>query len=112
LLANGDFERGVDRWFFTVDDHTPWQNWNHWVHLYFEQGWLGVLAFLLLVVYLFGRWMKQIVDADWLGAIALAAFSSFLTVGIFGYLFDTPRMALIFFLIALIFGRGLRSLLR
>ena len=107
LLANGDFTGGADRWFFTVDDHTPWQNWNHWVHLYFEQGWLGVLAFLFFVTYLFGRLVKQIIDGDWLASIALAAVSSFLAVGIFGYLFDTPRMALIYFFIALIFGRGL-----
>jgi hypothetical protein len=109
LLVNGNFEGGMDRWFFTVDDHTPWQNWNHWVHLYFEQGWLGVLAFLSFVTYLFGRLVKQIVDGNWLASIALAALSSFLTVGIFGYLFDTPRMALIFFFIALVFGRGLNA---
>ena len=107
LLANGDFEGGIDRWFFTVDDHTPWQNWNHWVHLYFEQGWLGVLAFLCFVTYMFGRLGRQIVDGNWLASFALAGTSSFLTIGIFGYLFDTPRMALIFFFIALIFGRGL-----
>jgi hypothetical protein len=109
LLANGNFERGMDRWFFTVDDHTPWQNWNHWVHLYFEQGWLGVLAFLAFVTYLFGRLVKQIVDGNWLASIALASVSSFLSVGIFGFLFDTPRMALIYFFIALIFGRGLSA---
>ena len=109
LLVNGNFEGGMDRWFFTVDDHTPWQNWNHWVHLYFEQGWLGVLAFLGFVTYLFGRLVKQIVDGNWLASIALAALSSFLAVGIFGYLFDTPRMALIYFLIALVFGRGLSA---
>jgi hypothetical protein len=109
LLANGDFERGIDRWFFTVDDHVPWQNWNHWVHLYFEQGWLGVLAFGFFVVCLFGGLVKQIVDGNWLAGIALAAVSSFLSVGIFGYVFDTPRMALIYFLIALIFGRGLSA---
>jgi hypothetical protein len=109
LLVNGGFERGVDRWFFTVDDHTPWQNWNHWGHLYFEQGWLGVLAFLFFTTYLFARLAGQILNGNWLAAITLAATSSFLTVGIFGYLFDTPRMALIYFLIALIFGRGLTA---
>jgi hypothetical protein len=109
LLTNGDFERGIDRWFFTVDDHVPWQNWNHWVHLYFEQGWLGVLAFLFFTIFLFVRLAGQIIGGNWLAAVAFAAASSFLTVGIFGYLFDTPRMALIYFLIALIFGRGLSA---
>jgi hypothetical protein len=28
-------------------------------------------------------------------------------VGIFGFLFDTPRMALLFYFIAMVFGRGL-----
>ena len=109
LIVNGDFSGGSDRWFFTVDDHTPWQNWNHWVHLYFEQGRLGVIAFLVFVSYLFCRLSRQIFDGNWLACIALAGLSSFLTVGIFGYLFDTPRMALIYFLIALIFGRGLST---
>jgi hypothetical protein len=109
VIANGDFSHGSDRWFFTVDDLAPWWNGNHWVQFYFEQGWLGVLAFLSFVTYLFGRLVKQIVDGNWLASIALAALSSFLTVGIFGYLFDTPRMALIYFLIALIFGRGLSA---
>jgi hypothetical protein len=109
LLVNGDFSRGSDRWFFTVDDHTPWQNWNHWVHLYFEQGWLGVITFLFFVSYLACRLAKQTINGNWFACISLAALSSFLTVGIFGYLFDTPRMALIYFLIALIFGRGLSA---
>jgi len=106
LLANGNFEGGMDRWFFTVDDHTPWQNWNHGVQLYFEQGWFGVMAFLFFVTYLFCRLVKQIGEGDWLASIALAGVASFLSVGIFGFLFDTPRMALIYFLIALIFARG------
>jgi hypothetical protein len=109
LLVNGSFLNGSDRWFFTVDDHTPWQNWNHWVHLFFEQGWLGVLSLLFFTAYIFGRLVKQIVQGNWFAGIALAALSSFLTVGIFGYLFDSPRMALIYFLIALIFGRGLHA---
>ena len=109
LLVNGDFQNGMNRWFFTVDDHTPWQNWNHWVHLYFEQGWFGVLAFLSFVGYLVGRLIKQIYYGNWLATIALAAVSSFLTVGVFGYLFDTPRMALIYFFLALVFGQGLSA---
>jgi hypothetical protein len=109
LLVNPDFQNGMDRWFFTVDDHTPWQNWNHWVHLYFEQGWFGVLSFLFFVSYVIGRLIRQIYYGNWLATIGLAAVSSFLTVGVFGYLFDTPRMALIYFLVALVFGQGLSA---
>jgi hypothetical protein len=109
LLANGNFSLGADRWFFTVDDHTPWQNWNHVVHLFFEQGWFGVASFLIFLGCVYARLGTQVVRGHWLAAVAVAALSSFLSVGIFGFLFDTPRMALIFFFLALVFARGLSA---
>ncbi|MSP36856.1 MAG: hypothetical protein EXR70_00005 [Deltaproteobacteria bacterium] len=107
MLVNGDFARGMDRWFFTVDDHTPWQNWNHAVHLYFEQGGLGVAAFFFFLACVFVRLGAQVMRGQWLAAVGMAALASFLSVGIFGFLFDTPRMALLFFFVALVFARGL-----
>ncbi len=109
LLVNGNFTRGADRWFFTVDDHTPWQNWNHVVHLFFEQGWFGVASFVLFLGCIYARMSAQVVHGHWLAAVAMAALSSFLSVGIFGFLFDTPRMALLFFFLALVFARGLAA---
>ena len=109
LLVNGNFTHGADRWFFTVDDHTPWQNWNHVVHLFFEQGWFGVISFLVFLICIYARLGMQVVRGQWLAAVAMAALSSFLSVGVFGFLFDTPRMALIFFFLALVFARGLAA---
>lgn len=109
LLVNGNFAGGADRWFFTVDDHTPWQNWNHAVHLFFEQGWFGVASFLIFLGCIYARLGAQVARGHWLAAVAMAALSSFLSVGIFGFLFDTPRMALIFFFLALVFARGLAA---
>ena len=106
LLINGNFAHGMDRWFFTVDDHTPWQNWNHMVHLFFEQGWFGVTSFLIFLVCIFAHLGAQVLRGQWLAAVAMAALASFLSVGIFGFLFDTPRMALLFFFLALVFARG------
>ncbi|MDD1619140.1 MAG: hypothetical protein LUQ52_06510, partial [Methylococcaceae bacterium] len=48
LLTNGDFTRGSDFWFFAAEKHNPWHIFNFWVHLIFDQGWLGVSAFFLL----------------------------------------------------------------
>jgi hypothetical protein len=109
LLINGNFARGMDRWFFTVDDHTPWQNWNHVVHLFFEQGWFGIASFLIFLVCIYAHLGAQVLRGQWLAAVAMAALSSFLSVGIFGFLFDTPRMALLFFFLALVFARGLAA---
>jgi hypothetical protein len=109
LLVNGNFAHGIDRWYFTVDDHTPWQNWNHVVHLFFEQGWFGVASFFIFLVCIFAHLGAQVLRGQWLAAVAMAALSSFLSVGIFGFLFDTPRMALIFVFLALVFARGLAA---
>ena len=106
LISNGDYSKGSDRWFFTADDHTPWQNWNHLVQLYFDQGWFGIVSFLIFTAYILGVLVWRVVKGDWIAGVSLAGLSSFLSVGIFGFMFDTPRMALIFFLIALIFASG------
>lgn len=104
LISNGDYSNGSDRWFFTADDHTPWQNWNHLVQLYFDQGWFGIISFLIFTAYILGVLVRRVVKGDWVAGVTLAGLSSFLSVGIFGFMFDTPRMALNFFLIALIFA--------
>lgn len=97
LISNGTFDRGHDRWFFTVDDLMPWQSSNHWGQIYFEQGWLGLIAFNAFVVvislYLFAR----VRHGDVFSATALAGAYGFLTVGLFGSLFDTPRLAALFY---------------
>ena len=107
LIVNGDFSRGSDRWFFTVDDHTSWQNWNHWVQIYFEQGWFGVISLGIFVLCVYSQLLKLVFAGNWLSGVALAGLSGFLIVGIFGFLFDTPRMALLFYLISLICASGL-----
>ena len=97
-LANGNFERGMDRWLPYYDfNHLPWHIKNLWLHLYFEQGALGVLAFA----------------ASWLAALALAwraagrgdvfsvgvaaALTGFVAVGTFGSPIDAPRVAWLYY---------------
>jgi len=97
LVSNGDFSSGHDRWFFTVDDLMPWQTSNHWGQIFFEQGWFGLLSFNLAVlslsVFLFLRSRR----GDLFSAAGLSGIFGFLTVGLFGSLFDTPRMAMLFY---------------
>jgi hypothetical protein len=48
-LHNGDFAEGGARWFISSDrNHLPWHAKNMVVHLLVEQGWLGLLALVLL----------------------------------------------------------------
>lgn len=98
LIANGDFSHGHDRWFFTVDNFIPWQSSNHWAQIFFEQGWFGLLAFNFLIAYALIRLLLQARQGDLFSAVLLASATGFLTVGLFGSLFDTPRMATLFYL--------------
>lgn len=100
LVRNGDFTQGQAGWFFTSDrDHLPWHIKNFYVHTYFEQGWLGVVAMGLLLLYAGGR----LAGSAWHGrvdaAVFLAALTGALLVGGFDSLFDVPKVQLLFFLL-------------
>ena len=97
LVSNGDFSRGLDRWFFTVDDLMPWQSSNHWGQIFFEQGWFGLIGFNLFIGCLLIQSISQIRRGDLFAAVAVSGAAGFLTVGLFGSLFDTPRLATLFF---------------
>jgi hypothetical protein len=100
-IDNGDFAAGIDRWFFSTDDHLAWQVKNHWAHVYFEQGMLGIFAFFLFSIYVLAYLLLRVARGNGFAGIPLASIIGFLTVGFFGFLFDTPRIALLFFLVSL-----------
>jgi hypothetical protein len=91
LLKNPDFQAGSARWFFTSDDHSTWRAENVWLHLYLEQGWLGVVAFVWLVaatlMLLAAREAVRQGPSRYVLGVAVVGF---LAVGTFGSLLDTP----------------------
>ena len=50
LLGNGSFRHGLDRWFVTSDVHLAWRVLDTPLQVAFEQGTLGILAWLALGV--------------------------------------------------------------
>jgi hypothetical protein len=104
-VANGDFENGLDHWLPYYDfSHTPWHIKNIWVHLYFEQGLLGVLAFAwALIVGLLAGWQGASRGDRFAVGVAVALLS-FVAVGTFGSPIDAPRIAwLYYFLMFVLF---------
>ncbi|MDE2276607.1 MAG: hypothetical protein KGK09_09945, partial [Burkholderiales bacterium] len=105
LVRNGSFAGGRDHWFFSSTfNHLPWHVKNLWLGLYFDQGWLGVVAFGLLLL----QALAGLARAAWRGSpgaiAALAAVVGFVLVGLFGSLFDAPRLSLLFLLVLGGFG--------
>lgn len=98
-LVNGDFQNGMDRWLAYYDfQHLPWHIKNLWVHLSFEQGWLGVAAMSLLWLYALGRALMALREGSSVGVHYLGILTAALTVGMVGAILDVPRVAFLLFL--------------
>lgn len=99
LLANGDFSRGLERWFPHYDfNHLPWHVKNLWVNVYFDQGMLGVLGLAGFLAATIFAAVKRGLQGDPWGLAVSASMASFLAVGLFGGLLDMPRIIFICYL--------------
>ena len=109
LIRNGDFAAGGDYWFFKTHSHLPWHIKNLWVEVLFEQGWFGLLSFLLLLGALVWHLARALRRGGRLAGVLLASTGGFLTVGLFGSLLDTPRIAMLFFLLVALVGTAVNA---
>jgi hypothetical protein len=97
-VANGDFEHGVDRWLPYYDfNHLPWHIKNLWLHLYFEQGALGVFAFAAAWLTGLGIAWRAAAQGEFFPVGVAAALTGFVAVGTFGSPIDAPRVAWLFY---------------
>lgn len=102
LLRNGDFTDANDYWFFSSDrHHLPWHIKSLPLNVYFDLGWLGLLAAAVLLLAtcapLLRRAGRQLNDID--AAAWLAAIVGFQLVGGFDSLIDVPRISVLFMLV-------------
>jgi hypothetical protein len=102
LLRNGDFSAGSDYWFFSTDNHLPWHYKNLFLQIYFEQGWLGLLLMLALLIYSAAMLVQRRSESDFPAPLFAAALTGFLTVGLVDSLFDFPRMGMLFYLMLML----------
>ncbi|MCC6198357.1 MAG: hypothetical protein IT518_28230 [Burkholderiales bacterium] len=103
VLANGDFSQGMAHWFFTSDRyHLPWHFKSLLGNVLFEQGWLGLAAFLVLIAFALGRLALGRASAHPLAPFLAAALAGFLVVGGFDSLLDAPRVAFLFYVLLLV----------
>lgn len=101
-LRNGDFSRLGRHWYMSTDHLWPWRTENQWLELYFDQGALGVLAFLWLTLaglILLGR---RALDGDITALGLAAALAGALAVGLFSTIFFSPRIATLFYTLLLV----------
>ena len=99
IIKNGDFSHNTDLWLFSSQKHYPWHIKNIWVHLLFDQGWLGLSVFILLFSLAIHRCCRLFPQQAIYSSILLSAFSGFLVVAWVDSPFDAPRLTLLFFLL-------------
>jgi glycopeptide antibiotics resistance protein len=105
LLVNGDFSRGLDRWFFTVDNDRPWHIWSLPTQVQFDQGWLGVAALTLFVAVGLWRAGRDAWHGDAMAGALLASSAGFLVIGTLDSLVDSPRLLMLLLLLIWFCGR-------
>lgn len=99
LLRNGNFTKGSDLWFFSVDNDKPWHTWSLPIALIFDLGWLGLLAFSFFVLVGLVRTVQSIWQGDTIAGAVMASSVGFLVIGSMGSLVDNPRMLFLFLLL-------------
>ena len=102
LLCNGDFSHGGDCWFFKTHSHLPWHIKNVWVHVLFEQGWVGLILFSAVIALALSRLARAGWQGHRLAWAWLASLSGLLAVGMFDSLLDAPRLATLLLLLLLL----------
>lgn len=99
LLVNGGFSRGMDRWFFTVDNYGQWHVDSLPVQVLFDQGWLGIVSLSLFVTLGLWRATRDVWRGDAMAGAMLASSVGFLVIGSLDSLVDSPRLLMLFLLL-------------
>jgi VanZ family protein len=100
ILANGDFSRGIERWYFTDDQHLIWRIKNQYLMSLFEGGALGLASFVLLAGSALAGAVLAMRRGDRMAAAVAGSLIAFLCSSVFDYLFEVPRLAALFYLVA------------
>lgn len=99
LLQNSQFDRGMDHWFFTADQHLAWHTKSMPLGIFFDQGLFGLASLGALLALALARAGR----AAWAGtrdaAPLVAALVGFSTVGLVDTLIDAPRFLMIWLLL-------------
>jgi hypothetical protein len=104
-LRNPDFMEAGQNWYFTTDNLWPYRTENQWLEVYYDQGLFGVVVFSLFLLAVVAMLIRRLVQGDTLVATCLAALLGVLAVGFFHTIFFNPKIALVFYLVALL-GAG------
>jgi glycopeptide antibiotics resistance protein/O-antigen ligase len=91
-----DNSKGMQAWFFSTDSHLAWHAKNLFIHVLFEQGWVGLCAFVIVLASA-GLTLMRRAGHDALALTLFVSLTGFLIVGLIDSLIDEPRLDFLFF---------------
>ncbi len=99
MLANGDFSRGIERWYFTDDQHRIWRIHNQYLMSLFEGGLLGLVSFILLAAAAVAGAVRAMAQGNRMAAAVAASLLAFLCSSVFDCLLEAPRLSALFYIV-------------
>jgi len=100
LIANGDFGRGMARWFMVSEKtHLPWHIKSLPLNILFDEGLIGLALFTVLVGGTLFRLLAGRAREHPLSPFIATSIAGFLVVGAFDSLLDVPRVSFAFYLV-------------
>jgi VanZ family protein len=102
ILANGDFSRGTERWYFTDDEHRVWRILNQYLMSLFETGVLGLGSLILLVGAAIMGAARAIGRGERMGAAVIGSLAAFLCSSASDHLLAVPRLAALYYIVAFV----------
>ena len=103
LLNNGDFSHGMAHWFFSSDrHHMPWHIKSMGMNVLFDQGIVGLTLWGLLLAGALWRTSFGKARQSPLAPALAASLVGFFVVGLFDSLLDVPRVAWLYYMLALV----------
>ena len=99
LVRNGDFSEGMHHWFFSTDSHLAWHTKNLYLHILFDQGWFGLVCFMMLILYTLTRLLLRAWGNEPASLALFASLTAFLIVGLVDTMIDETRLGFLLFLL-------------
>lgn len=98
IIKNPQFDERLAYWLWTSDfEHLPWHSKQIFIHVWLEQGWLGLIMFVLLMVLGFLRQIKLYSLGETMPIALIPSMVAILGLGLTDTFIDEPQISFLTF---------------
>ncbi|MCQ8103600.1 hypothetical protein NP590_05750 [Methylomonas sp. SURF-2] len=98
ILKNSDFDNRLNHWFWISDfEHLPWHSKQLFLQVWLEQGWIGLLLFILLIGFGFRHQWKLLDSGESIPIAIVPSMIAMIGLGLTDEYIDEPQTTLMTF---------------